>query len=175
MVKMRLWVPFIGPCTAQATQHALKGYRVYLAQRQGQPISVDLININQLTFDQKQKQSFLPDAEDQVRQFFELTTATQPCQVKPVSIHEQRSFCMQFQGNKMQNHVFYLTPFIALEMSDKEEEAIDTIFCPPSICIPDPKKSKNIIFSPQGSRNIQIDVAQPVRASKYLKCHFKSN
>jgi len=43
-------------------------------------------------------------------------------------------------------------------MSDKEGAAIDTVFCPPSICVPDHKKSKNIIFSPWGRENIQNDV-----------------
>ena len=28
--------------------------------------------------------------------------------------------------------------------------AVDTVFCPPSICMPGPKKSKNIIFSLRG-------------------------
>ena len=31
---------------------------------------------------------------------------------------------------------------------------VDTIFCPPSICVPNPEKSKNIILSPWGSKNI---------------------
>ena len=50
----------------------------------------------------------------------------------------------------MRNHVLYLTPLIALEISDKEGAVVDTIFCPPSICMPDPENSKNIIFSPWG-------------------------
>ena len=32
--------------------------------------------------------------------------------------------------------------------------AVDTEFCLPSICVLDPKKSKNIIFSPWGRKNI---------------------
>ena len=32
--------------------------------------------------------------------------------------------------------------------------AIHIVFCPPLICMPNPKNSKNIIFSPRGSRSI---------------------
>jgi len=38
--------------------------------------------------------------------------------------------------------------------------------------MPDPKKSKNIIFSPWGSENIQNIVAQPVRTPELPKCLF---
>jgi len=31
---------------------------------------------------------------------------------------------------------------------------VDTVFCLPSICVPDPEKSKNIIFSPWGHKKI---------------------
>ena len=39
---------------------------------------------------------------------------------------------------------------------------VDTVFCSLSICIPNPKKSKNISFSSQGCENIQNDMAQPI-------------
>ena len=57
-------------------------------------------------------------------------------------------------GNKMQNQVLYPTPLIALEMLDKEGATVDTVFCPPLICMQDPENSKNIIFSPWGHGNI---------------------
>ena len=53
----------------------------------------------------------------------------------------------QFGGDKIWNHILYPTPLIALEMSDKEGATTDTVFCPPSICIPNLDKYKNIIFS----------------------------
>ena len=49
----------------------------------------------------------------------------------------------------------------------------DAVFCLPSICMQDPEKSKNIIFSPWGYENIYNDVAQPVRASKESECLFQ--
>ena len=49
---------------------------------------------------------------------------------------------------------------------------VDIVFCPPSICVPDPKKSKNIIFSPWGYEDIQNDMAQPVQVSEHPKCLF---
>ena len=61
------------------------------------------------------------------------------------------SLHMQFDGDKIRNHVLYATPLIALEKSNKEEAAVDTVFCPPSICVPDPK---NIIFFPWACENI---------------------
>ena len=51
----------------------------------------------------------------------------------------------QFRGDKMRNHILYPTPLIALEISDKEGAAVDTIFCPPLIYVSNPKKPKNII------------------------------
>ena len=39
-------------------------------------------------------------------------------------------------------------------MSDKEGAAIDTKFCSPSICMLDPKNSKNINFSLGGHEYI---------------------
>ena len=53
--------------------------------------------------------------------------------------------------------------------------AVDTVFCSPSICMLDFENSKNIIFSPWGHGYIQIDVAQPIRASEHSKCLFQSN
>ena len=50
---------------------------------------------------------------------------------------------------------------------------VDTIFYPPSICMLDPEKFKNIIFSPWGRKNIQNSVVRPVRASEHLKCLFQ--
>ena len=41
------------------------------------------------------------------------------------------SLCTQFRGNKKSNHVVYPTPLIALEVSNKEGVAVDTIFFPP--------------------------------------------
>ena len=52
---------------------------------------------------------------------------------------------------------------------------VDTVFCSSSICLPNPENSKSIIFSLWGHRNIKIDVVQPVLASEYSKCLFKSN
>ena len=54
----------------------------------------------------------------------------------------------------MWNYVIYPTPFIAIEMLDKEGVAIDTIFCPPLICVLDFENSKNINFSLKGCGNI---------------------
>ena len=79
------------------------------------------------------------------------------------------SLYMQFGGDKIRNHVLYLAPLIALKMSDKEGAIIDTVFCLPSIYMPNPKKPKNVIFSPWGRENIQNDVTQPVQTSKHPK------
>ena len=38
-------------------------------------------------------------------------------------------------------------------------EGVDTVFYSLSICVPDPEKSTNIIFSPWGRENIQNEVA----------------
>ena len=61
---------------------------------------------------------------------------------------------MQFWGSKMRNHIFYLTPIIVLEMSDKEGAVVDFVFCLISIYMPDPEYFKNIIFSPWGHGDI---------------------
>ena len=50
---------------------------------------------------------------------------------------------------------------------------VDTVFCLPSICMQDPEKSKNVIFSPQGRENIQNDVMQPVQTLEHPKCLFQ--
>ena len=89
--------------------------------------------------------------------------------VRLVLTHEQHSLYTQFWGNKMRNHVLYLTPLIALEMWDKERATIDTIFCLPSICVLDPENSKNINYSPRGCGKIYIDAMQRIKA---LKVHF---
>ena len=54
-------------------------------------------------------------------------------------------------------------------MSDKKGATIDTVFCPPSIYMPDPKKTKIVIFSPWGREKIQNDVAQPVQTPEHPK------
>ena len=50
---------------------------------------------------------------------------------------------------------------------------VDTVICPPSICVLGLEKYKNIIFSPWSRDDIQNDVAQPVRASEHPKCLFQ--
>ena len=47
-------------------------------------------------------------------------------------------------------------------MSEKEGAAIDNVFCPHSIFMPNPENFKNINFSPWDHGNIYIDVAQPI-------------
>ena len=106
--------------------------------------------VDQLTFDQKEKkkknQSFLPNSEDQVRNFFEPTATAQPCHIKLALIHEQCSFLSQFWGNEMRNHVLYPTPLIALETSNKEKAVVDTVFCPPQFACWTPKILKILYF-----------------------------
>jgi len=48
----------------------------------------------------------------------------------------------------MQNYILYPTPFFVIEMLNKEGATIDTVFCPPSICVPNPENPKNIKFLP---------------------------
>ena len=50
--------------------------------------------------------------------------------------------------------------------------SVDTIFYPPSICMPNLEKYKNIVFSPWGHENIQNDMAQPVQTPMQPKCLF---
>ena len=72
------------------------------------------------------------------------------------------------------------TPFLYLGTLDwyctfepKFKMDVDTVFCLPSICVPDPRKSKNIVLSLQGHEDIQNNVEQPVRALEYPKCLFQ--
>ena len=146
--KMRLRGPFIGPCTAQAAQCTLYGRQVCPAHIVRPSVSIDQVNVEQLTVDQKKPRVSCLVPRTKSENFSGLVIATQPCQVKLVSIHEQCSFHMQFWGNRMQNYILYPTPLVALEISDKERVIVDTVFCLPSICVLDPKNSKNIIFSP---------------------------
>ena len=50
---------------------------------------------------------------------------------------------------------------------------VDTVFYPPLICVPDPKKPKKIIFSPWGHENIYNGMAQPVQTLECSKCLFQ--
>ena len=50
---------------------------------------------------------------------------------------------------------------------------IDTVFYPPSVCVPNPEQSKNVIFFPRGCENIQNDMAQPLRTPEHPTCLFK--
>ena len=50
---------------------------------------------------------------------------------------------------------------------------VDTVFCLPSICMPDLKKSKNIIFHPWGHENVQNYVAQLIRTLEHPKFLFQ--
>ena len=89
-------------------------------------------------------------------------------------IHGQCSFRMQFWGNKMRNHILCSTPLIALKILNKEGAAVDTVFYLLSICVPDSKNSKNIIFPPRGYGNIyfKFNMAQHVWTSEHSKCLF---
>ena len=62
----------------------------------------------------------------------------------------------------------------APKVLDKEGANVNTVFCPPSICMPDPENSKNVNFSPGDRGNIQIDMIQSVQVSEHPKCHFRS-
>ena len=146
MAKMGPWGPFISHCIAWAARRTLYGCRVYLAHIQRPPI-----NIDRLTFDKKYLKKpkvscLVPWTK--LENFSEPAIAAQPCQVKPVLIHEQHSFRTQFWGNKMQNCVIYSIPLIALEISNKEGAAVDIVFYLPLICMPNLENSKNITFSP---------------------------
>ena len=70
-------------------------------------------------------------------------------------------------------HCNHLAGHINKEMTMNSVPYVDTIFCPSSIYVLDPKKSKNIIFSLGGRENIQNDVAQPVRTPEHPKCLFQ--
>ena len=67
---------FIGPCMAWVARRTLKGRRVCPVQLQGPQVSIDLVNVNQLTFEhkkKKKKKSFLPSSKDQIREFFQIS------------------------------------------------------------------------------------------------------
>ena len=38
----------------------------------------------------------------------------------------------------MRSYVIYPIPLITIEMSNKDRTAVDTVFCPPSVYVPDP-------------------------------------
>ena len=82
------------------------------------------------------------------------------------------SLYKQLRGNNMWNHILYPTLLIAIEILDKEGAGVNIVFCPPSICMPNLEKPKNIIFSPWGHKNINNGVAQPIRTLKRSKYIF---
>ena len=145
MVKMRPQGPLIGPCKAWAARLTLCGRQVNLMHQQRPSVNVNPVNDNRLAFDPKKKKVSYPDPRTKLENFSRSAVAVQPCQVKPVSINGQCSFRTQFWGNKIQNHILYPTPLIALEISDKGA-TVDIVFCPPSIYVLDLENSKNIIF-----------------------------
>jgi len=77
-------------------------------------------------------------------------------------------------------NVYWPYDFLLLFLPSPHEEikfewdiyTIDTVFCLPSNCVPDPEKSKNIIFFSWDHENIYNGVAQPVRALEHSKCIF---
>ena len=88
-------------------------------------------------------------------------------------------------GNKTDNYFYHKheiqdlidnrtlpNPNITTKPSSKKKPFldVDTVFCSPSICVLDLKKSKNIIFSPWGCEDIQNDMGQLVRTLEHLKC-----
>ena len=78
-------------------------------------------------------------------------------------------------------NVYWPYDFLLLFLPSPHEEikfewdiyTIDTVFCLPSNCVPDPEKSKNIILSPRGHKYIYNGVAQLVRTSKCSKWPFQ--
>ena len=54
----------------------------------------------------------------------------------------------------MRNYVLYPTPLIAIEISDKEGAVVVTVFYLLSICVLNPKNSKNVNFLPWSCENI---------------------
>ena len=99
----------------------------------------------------------LPEFRDMSGKYFKSSCNNRSSQAKSdldpwiVSAHN-------FGGDKIWNHVLYLTPLVALKMSDKEGATVNTVFCSPLICVPNPEKSKNVIFSPWGCEDIQNDM-----------------
>ena len=149
MVKMKPQDHFIGPCMAWVARRTLKGRRVCPVQLQGPQVSIDLVNVNQLTFEHKKKKKkrvSCPVLRTKLENFFKSAAATQPCQVKLASIHEKHNFHTQFWGNKMRNHILYLTPLITLKMSDKEGAVVNNVFCSSLICVPNLKIPKILSF-----------------------------
>ena len=53
-------------------------------------------------------------------------------------------------------------------------KTVDTIFCPPSICVLDLEKSKKYYFLSMGPRDIKNDVAQPVQTLEHPKYLFST-
>ena len=101
--------------------------------------------IDPIKKNKKIKEPFpLPELRDKSGKCFKSNCSRSVQSIK-VQSRSMSSLHTQFGGDKIRNHVLYLTPLIALEKSDKEGAAVDTIFCPLSICVSDPKK---IIFSP---------------------------
>ena len=60
------------------------------------------------------------------------------------------------------------------ERTSHEVPAIDTVFCPPLICILDPENSKNIIFSLWGHEYMYNGMTHPVQTSEHSKCLFSA-
>ena len=93
--------------------HTFSGCQVCPVHHKWLTVSVDW-----LTIDQKKKPRVFAQAlKTQPEEIF--PAAAWPCQVSPVSTHEQRSFHMQFWGDKMRNHVFYPIPLLTIKMLDK--------------------------------------------------------
>ena len=61
------------------------------------------------------------------------------------------SFSTQFRGNKIWNHLLYPTPPIAFEVSDKEGETVDNVFCPLDLHV-GPWKTEKYHFLSMGLR-----------------------
>lgn len=52
---------------------------------------------------------------------------------------------------------------------DRSKKSVDTVFCPPFICMLNFKNFKNINFLPWDHKNIQIDMVKHIQASKHSK------
>ena len=101
----------------------------------------------------KKKKIPLPKLKDRSRKCFRIS-CHKSVQLGKIWSQSVSSLHTLFRGDKIQNHVLYSTHLIALEMLDKERAAVDTVFCPLSIYVLDPEKSKDIIFSLWGHENI---------------------
>ena len=122
------------------------------AHPKGPPVSVDWLTRSNF---QKKKPFPLPRLRDKSIKCFR-SNCSRSILLGKIWSQSVSSLHAQFGGDKIRNHILYLTPLIAIKMPDKEGVVIDTVF---SICVPDLKKSKNISFSPWGRKNIQNDVA----------------